>query len=211
MTTVPDSYDFFKRFAKLPTLNQGQAPTCWNHQWANHLRAFGVMYDHATRTVNPDTLTYTVVGSPEDPVGTGMAFAGRLSSGQTFTFPPVYNASGYKPGYFSDPPTEAQIKASLWRNGVIQAAVPSRAKNYEYARSLLRMPLIKASPGDAAGIDHSNLAVGYTPDGVIVLNSWGWWWGRGGRAILTWGFIHQYGVSFEADTYGAHPLDGLAA
>ncbi|MGI8825266.1 MAG: C1 family peptidase [Chloroflexota bacterium] len=36
---------------------------------------------------------------------------------------------------------------------------------------------------------HSMAIVGYTPQGVEILNSWGPSWGDNGRAILTWDFI----------------------
>jgi C1A family cysteine protease len=42
---------------------------------------------------------------------------------------------------------------------------------------------------------HAMCAVGYTPDGVKVVNSWGTWWGDNGYAFISWDAIDNPGVT----------------
>lgn len=208
--TQPASYDFDRTFAPLPVLNQGQAPKCWAHQWANHLRAFGLIYDRRQYRIDPMTLFETPTG-PCDSVFTAgdRTFRVRNESGCTGTYWPAKGGE-------QEP---AALRDALLRNGIMQAAVPAYAHSFAraYGPRLLgrhlkrrRLPVIVPSDHDGpTAINHSVLIVGYHRRGLICLNSWGRSWGKDGRAILSWEWIKAYGVHFEVDTYDGHPVDGL--
>lgn len=204
MTT--DRYDFNECYAPLPVLDQGTARTCWYHQWAVHLAAFRRMYDDKVTAYDPYGYTYT-----EDADGGGFVF--HLPDGDMH----IRNYSGADdPHYWPEPLTPEVIKAAILGNGVIEVSVPSRAPAFENVPhgDFLEPPTdfyvvhADASSPDAP-LDHSNLAVGFTPDGVIDQNSWGSKWGWNGRVVLGWDFLARYGCWFQVDTYDTHPADGL--
>lgn len=199
-------YDFNRTFGKLPVLDQNGSGTCWYHQWAIHLRAFGLIYDHKTYTIDPKDLQF----SPNGECGTRFAAGNR-----TFD---TTNGSGCKAGYWPTPLTREAITHALLTNGIMQANVPSRAPGFARCwgpRILGRhrkrhvLPIIRPADSGPAIIDHSALIVGLAKRGPILQNSWGLRWGKDGRAILSWAFIERYGVTFQVDTYADHPLDGL--
>lgn len=48
-----------------------------------------------------------------------------------------------------------------------------------------------ATPDHESGGGHAMYLVGYNPDGFIVRNSWGKWWGDDGDALLSEGFVRS--------------------
>jgi len=39
--------------------------------------------------------------------------------------------------------------------------------------------------------NHEVFAYGYNTTGILVQNSWGTWWGNGGRAVIAWDFLNK--------------------
>ena len=201
---LPASYDFDEHWSPLPRLDQGVEGTCWYHQWAVHLAALRRMWDGWA----VDYTAAEVGAFTQDPDGCGFIF--HVTDRDMH----VRNHSGCAdPRYFADPthPTPDEMRRAIIGNGVVELSIASRGGYIGSAgRDRPTLPLIDVGPGmPAAPVDHSTLAVGFTPDGVICHNSWGAGWACHGRAVLSWAWLAFYGCMLQVDSYGDHPVDGL--
>jgi hypothetical protein len=79
------------------------------------------------------------------------------------------------------------IQSEIYAGHPIALAIPVTDSFYQLwnTRSL---PTVSAQSGPFH-FYHSITGIGYTPRGLIILNSWGTSWGHHGRALLTWPFI----------------------
>ena len=83
-----------------------------------------------------------------------------------------------------------QIKAHLAGGDPVVMAIPVYT-NFRWAapgRALIDVP----PAGSSLLGGHAVLAVGYDPQGILIVNSWGTRWGEQGFARLTYDFVRRY-------------------
>lgn len=140
----------------------------------------------------------------------------------TWTGTPHYEWVGYRDGRYvgdefrlSDGPhtiaadedaravVQERTVTDLEADGTVLLGITPRASLYVWGAS--RLPIIRPVAGEDTYRGHALLAVGHTPDGLIVQNSWGYGWGYKGRAVLTWEWLIAAGASYsreQVDNYG---------
>jgi Papain family cysteine protease len=80
------------------------------------------------------------------------------------------------------------MQAELHAGRPIAIAIDVTDSFYGLWGSYSPYPIVSGQAG-AFHFRHSITGIGYTPDGVIIQNSWGRQWGASGRAILSWSFL----------------------
>jgi Papain family cysteine protease len=80
------------------------------------------------------------------------------------------------------------MQAELHAGRPIAIAIDVTDSFYGLWGSYASYPIVSGQAG-AFHFRHSITGIGYTPDGVIIQNSWGRQWGASGRAILSWSFL----------------------
>ena len=78
------------------------------------------------------------------------------------------------------------MKAEIMAGLPLAVAAPVH-DNYLYAEGTT--PPVIDEPVGRLHFRHVVTAVGYTPQGLLILNSWGPGWGHQGRGILTWKYL----------------------
>jgi len=196
--TLPETYDFNEHFTPLPILNQGQSPTCWFHGWATRLTAWLRCYEGRVVDISPD-FTYSEPSACDYVFHT--AAAGDL---------PVHTASCDRYWETRGGQSPDTIRAALIRNGCVEVTIASKDPHVNVWGRGAGLPVItpSAAPGTYDS-DHDVAGVGYTPDGVIIQNSWGDYWAHGGRAIVSWDFLTAYSCYVNIYGFRDHPVDSL--
>lgn len=192
---TPASYDFNDHYTPLYVKNQGNAPTCWWHSWSSRLEAFRRMYDGKVITYDPYAIHWTSV-----PVEDG-------AQGMQWTVPDGTMLMVQHDRVWSDLDI---IKEAVLTNGLIEVAVSSHSPAFHDCWYALDLPVINDVPTDVAEMDHSIFAVGYTPAGLLIQNSWSLSWGYRGRAVLGWDYVlDPKHCMLLLWGYPPHPVDGL--
>lgn len=203
------AYDFNASYAPLPVFNQ-KSGDCIAETRALMTLAFMRIYESQVHGWDDTEVQWANDGTDvckfniATPVGPRVARYGSCSS-----------------DYFTDrnldPCTLAGMRDALRRNGVMQIVVPAYAYSFAgcYTSKAKHVPWLmpvvswRAADNGPLILNHSILAVGVRPKGVLVQNSWGPKWGKRGRAVLSWDFLRNGGCQFIPYSWGDHPLDGL--
>lgn len=210
-TVIPDTYDFNEHYQPLKVLNQGAAPTCWPHRAASHCSALRRMYDGQIIDYDPELpngKTFLLGGFTNDEDGLGVTFHPAEGDMDLRNY-----SGGENPKYFADiqHPTPEEMRRAIYLNGVCQFTIASRGAWFgSVGWQRTSMPVVDVGADMyPADLDHDVLAVGFTLDGVIMLNSWSDPWGFHGRAVLSWAWIAYYGCFLEVDRYAPHDIDSV--
>lgn len=202
---LPRRYDFDEVYSPLPRLDQNGRPSCIKETRATIINAVERM--RFDRTTRHDDRTAGGNWSP-DPDDPACSYRVDLAAHRLR----VNNLSGCRDGAYwpaghangAGLPIDT-IKRAIYLNGVLECGVPAYSKPFANAyrvgrRGHWRMPVLEPVPKGPSAVDHGITAVGFTPRGIIVLNSWPDW-GYRQRAILSPEFITHYGVTFAVHTF----------
>ena len=184
------SYDFNATYGALPVYDQGLTGTCFNHAMALGVQAAGMMHGKP------------VVGW-SDPSAPDFVFISGGLYRATFPDGSVHTSNDLPSITTRD---HVAVMAFLDGAGIACLAVAQPVSLNVWNRSSL--PVILPTTTDINTGGHDLLVVGYTPDGLIVNNSWGMSYGFKGRSVLSWAWLALFGRNFSQANYDDYPLLG---
>lgn len=184
------SYDFNATYTPLAVYDQGQTGTCLNHAMALGVQAAGIMHNRpVVGWVNPSAPNFNFIS--------GGLYRATFPDGSVHT-------SNDQPSI--DTTDHAAVTAFLDGAGFACLAIAQPdSLNVWNSPSL---PVILPTTTDKNTGGHDLLVVGYTPDGLLVNNSWGSSYGYQGRAVLSWAWLALFGRNFAQASYDDYPLLG---
>lgn len=194
------TYDFNRVYDPLPVLDQGTDPNCTNQTRVSLVNAWMRIW----RAKNTDWTTRNVTWQT-DPADTACAYIAHTPDGD-FTI-----RNGSCEPHWTAATTPAEMRELLNTNGVAQVSVPGSSRTFVQAWSRRKhghwkLPLVRYAADNGPTVrNHTIFAVGWRKHGVIVQNSWGYGWGKKGRAILTWTFLREYGCVLLPYSFDGHP------
>lgn len=167
-----------------PVLNQGNTPMCvaFSH---SALKAFEDRRDQGRFFDFDEPRFFAAIGGGPNGAVIRVALDRLLKVGY-----PVVSAGDASHhrirAYYAIPKTQAAISQAIHDFGPLEMGSPWYHSWFRPVGAAGSRTL--PAPDYVVG-GHAYLAVGYTPAGVILRNSWGSAWGDGGNAIMRWAYV----------------------